>query len=178
MGNAPRPGLPGLYRGAVSLRLRLTALFSVLLVVVVATAFAVNLALGRVERNRALVTDQLQPASVEGRSLLVSLVDQETGERGYVLSGDERFLRPYRDGDVAFGRTLAELRRDFRHDDAVAARLTASRRPPVGGARSAPSRRSRPAGPGTRPAPRRWCGPDAARPPSTTCGARWPRCSG
>ena len=112
-----------LYRGSVSLRLRLSALFSVLLVVVIGTAFAVNLALSRVERNRALVTDRLQPASVEGRSLLVSLVDQETGERGYVLSGDERFLRPYRDGDVAFGRTLAELRRDFRHDDAVAARL-------------------------------------------------------
>lgn len=107
----------------MSLRLRLTALFSVLLVVVVVSTFAVNHALGRVERNRALVTDQLQPASVAGRSLLVSLVDQETGERGYVLSGDDRFLRPYREGDAAFARTLAQLRSDFRHDDPVAEHL-------------------------------------------------------
>jgi sigma-B regulation protein RsbU (phosphoserine phosphatase) len=101
----------------------MTALFSVLLVVVIGSAVAVNLAMSRVEHNRALVSERLQPASVDGRSLLVSLVDQETGQRGYVLSGDDRFLRPYVDGGATFRRTLAELRHDFRGDDQVAGRL-------------------------------------------------------
>jgi signal transduction histidine kinase len=55
------------------------------------------------QADRAL-SDQLQrtfPARVSAGELLTSLVDQETGLRGYALTGDERFLEPYRQGLVA-----------------------------------------------------------------------------
>jgi diguanylate cyclase (GGDEF)-like protein len=38
--------------------------------------------------------------------LLISMLDQQTGVRGFTLSGDERFLRPYVSGRVDFERTL------------------------------------------------------------------------
>jgi CHASE3 domain sensor protein len=100
----------------VSLRLRLIGLFSVLVLVVAGTAVAVNVALRHVEANRRLVSETLQPASVQSRALLVSLIDQETGQRGFLLTGDEGFLEPYRDGGARFTRTLAELRADFADD--------------------------------------------------------------
>ena len=66
----------------MSLRLRLLVLFTVLVLVVAFAAAAVTVALRNVEANRALVTQTLQPASVQSRALLVALIDQETGERG------------------------------------------------------------------------------------------------
>ena len=75
------------------------------------------------EANRALVTQTLQPASVQSRALLVALIDQETGERGYLLTGDNRFLQPYRLGRKEFAERLAELRSDFRGDPGMTAAL-------------------------------------------------------
>ena len=100
----------------MSLRLRLVGLFTVLVVIVTSAAAVVTVALWHVEDNRALVSDTLQPAAVDSRALLVSLVDQETGQRGFVLTGDDAFLDPYRTGRVEFGRRLARLRADFPHD--------------------------------------------------------------
>ena len=109
----------------MSLRLRLLVLFTVLVLVVAfaAAAAAVTVALRNVEANRALVTQTLQPASVQSRALLVALIDQETGERGYLLTGDNRFLQPYRLGRKEFAERLAELRSDFRGDPGMTAAL-------------------------------------------------------
>ena len=41
------------------------------------------------------------PARLAASQLMTSLVDQETGLRGYALTGDERFLEPYRQGLIA-----------------------------------------------------------------------------
>ena len=52
--------------------------------------------------DRAL-SDQAQrtfPARLAASQLLTSLVDQETGLRGYALTGDQQFLAPYRQGLV------------------------------------------------------------------------------
>jgi methyl-accepting chemotaxis protein len=43
-------------------------------------------------------------------TLLSLLQDAETGQRGYVITGDERFLDPYQGADTAIARTVAELR--------------------------------------------------------------------
>ena len=107
----------------MSLRLRLLVLFTVLVLVVAFAAAAVTVALRNVEANRALVTQTLQPASVQSRALLVALIDQETGERGYLLTGDNRFLQPYRLGRKEFAERLAELRSDFRGDPGMTAAL-------------------------------------------------------
>ena len=41
---------------------------------------------------------------------LMAMIDQETGLRGYLVSGDEAFLDPYRKGAQAFDRYLAEVK--------------------------------------------------------------------
>ncbi len=113
---ARRRGECGHYREEVPLRLRLLVLFAVLASIVVGAAIVVSSALGRLEQTRGLITEVLQPASVESRSLLVSLVDQETGARGYVLTGDETFLVPYTQGRRTFEDRLRGLRDGFADD--------------------------------------------------------------
>ncbi|GAA3213406.1 CHASE3 domain-containing protein [Dactylosporangium siamense] len=51
------------------------------------------------------LSDRISPARTAVVELTAALVDQETGVRGYLLSGDERFLEPYARG-VAGERTL------------------------------------------------------------------------
>ena len=47
----------------------------------------------------------------EGRHLLNALIDAETGERGYLLTGDAGFLAPFRSGAAAVWPSLRSLRR-------------------------------------------------------------------
>lgn len=49
------------------------------------------------DRTTALV-DHIQPARSAAFQLQKALLDQETGARGYALSGDESFLEPYEQG--------------------------------------------------------------------------------
>jgi signal transduction histidine kinase len=46
----------------------------------------------------------------ELRGLLGALIDAETGERGYMLTGDDRFLAPYVSGAAAVPAWIARLR--------------------------------------------------------------------
>jgi sigma-B regulation protein RsbU (phosphoserine phosphatase) len=119
----------------VSLRLRLVAVLAVLVIVLGVAAFTVRLAMERVRENRDLVSERLEPAAVRSRALLVSLVDQETGQRGFVITGADRFLAPYRNGQERFAEHAAALREAFGEDhvmrdalDRVAAAATQWRR--------------------------------------------------
>ncbi|HEY6321528.1 MAG TPA: CHASE3 domain-containing protein [Thermoanaerobaculia bacterium] len=47
----------------------------------------------------------------EGRRLQNALIDAETGERGYLLTGDAGFLEPFRSGAAEVGPCLLSLRR-------------------------------------------------------------------
>ncbi len=105
------------------LRLRLIGLLSVLVLIVAGAAVVVTVVLAHVERNRALVAERLQPASLQSRALLVSLVDQETGQRGFVLTGDDEFLEPYRRGQRTFNQRIADLRADFAGDRGMTASI-------------------------------------------------------
>lgn len=58
------------------------------------------------------------------RSLLAHIVDAETGQRGYVITGDERYLEPYLSGRQAISADLAALRSQLR-DPSQQARLQA-----------------------------------------------------
>ncbi|MCU1396759.1 MAG: putative two-component sensor protein [Ilumatobacteraceae bacterium] len=65
------------------------------------------------QADRAL-SDQAQrtfPARLAASQLLTSLVDQETGLRGYALTGDQQFLEPYRQGLVDEQAARAALER-------------------------------------------------------------------
>ena len=53
--------------------------------------------------------DELNPARVELSTLLALYVDQETAERGYILTGRQEFLEPYAAATPAIESTLAAL---------------------------------------------------------------------
>ncbi|MBG0815551.1 CHASE3 domain-containing protein [Planomonospora sp. ID82291] len=61
------------------------------------------------------LVDQISPARVESERLQTALLDQETGVRGFVLTGREEFLEPYTAGREAERRSVDEIRRLISH---------------------------------------------------------------
>ncbi|WP_207456616.1 CHASE3 domain-containing protein [Azospirillum sp. SYSU D00513] len=55
--------------------------------------------------------------------LLLSMVNQETGLRGYLISGGDAFLEPYRSGRAAFEKSFAEVKTLTSDNPAQQARL-------------------------------------------------------
>lgn len=53
------------------------------------------------------------------------LTDAETGQRGFIITGEDSYLEPYRTGTAAVERTLGELRTLFADDPALRQRLDA-----------------------------------------------------
>lgn len=70
------------------------------------------------ERRSALITE----TSVE--QLRASLSDQESGMRGYVLTGDPSFLAPFEDGQAAEVAAIADIERRSDGDQRVAGPLS------------------------------------------------------
>ena len=68
---------------------------AVAIVASVAGAGAVTIGFRSLLDARSRLFDQLQPALVQSQQLTASLVDQETGVRGYALTRDARLLEPY-----------------------------------------------------------------------------------
>lgn len=66
----------------------------------------------------AVVDGRLTPSRLALSDLLAALVDQEAGERGYLITGQEAFLEPYHAGKVEADARLDELERllDFEPD--------------------------------------------------------------
>jgi len=60
---------------------------------------------------RERVFDRLEPALVQSEKLRSSLLDQETGVRGFAQTRDERFLEPYETGQLAERELTANLHR-------------------------------------------------------------------
>jgi signal transduction histidine kinase len=65
-----------------------------------------SVALNNLSNARNRVVDTLDPAALHGSQLYAALLNQETGLRGYLLSGQARFLQPYTLG-LASQRTQA-----------------------------------------------------------------------
>jgi signal transduction histidine kinase len=78
-------------------------------VVLVAAIVVGALALGAFSRDRNLVVDTLDPAAFDGSQLYAALLNQETGLRGYLLSGQQPFLGPYHLGVAAQQREVTSL---------------------------------------------------------------------
>jgi signal transduction histidine kinase len=81
---------------------------SVLLLI---SGVGIVLVLRAADRALADQTQRAFPARVAASRLLTSLVDQETGLRGYALTRDRRFLEPYRNGLVNEQESRARLER-------------------------------------------------------------------
>jgi signal transduction histidine kinase len=83
----------------------------VVMLLVVATVVGVGAwALHNLGSARSLLVDQIDPASRQALALSTALVDEETGVRGYVLTGRQDFLQPYHDGQRQEAAAVRELR--------------------------------------------------------------------
>ncbi|MFF2137065.1 CHASE3 domain-containing protein [Streptomyces sp. NPDC058193] len=69
-----------------------------------------GLVLSRISDRTTDLVDRIQPARSASFQLQNSLLDQETGVRGYALTGDTSFLEPYEEGTRAERERLARLR--------------------------------------------------------------------
>jgi signal transduction histidine kinase len=80
--------------------------------VLVLAAVGVALALianGQLTHNRHLLLDQVGPARRNALALENALVNEETGLRGFALSGESSFLQPYDSGRLAERAAYREL---------------------------------------------------------------------
>ncbi len=89
------------------LRVTLVGLLALLLL----AGVALTVALSRAEEATSDQVERTVPARLAASQLLTSLVDQETGLRGYALTGDQTFLEPYRQGLRDEERARADLQR-------------------------------------------------------------------
>lgn len=117
------------------------------------------------------VVDTSSPALIDAVRLEAALVNQETGIRGYGLSGQRDFLDPYHQGVTDEKDALRRLRPLIKGDDLAAKDLAEVEKLalPVAAAHRPPGGRR------THAAPRfHWprSAPTRGRPPSTPSGAR------
>src|ERR1022692_1426601 len=94
-----------------------------LLTLAAALIIAQQLARGRAVSNTLI--DSVLPAEAQAYRLQGALIDQETGVRGYGITGNGRFLQPYHDGLAAETGSAARLRRLLGATGPLAAHVSA-----------------------------------------------------
>lgn len=94
-------------------------------VLVLALSVAVGtllvLTLMQVSRAQVDLEEEPNPARVALASVLAGYVDQETAQRGFILTGDQEFLRPYRTAPRRIDDHLAQLREQLADEPAALA---------------------------------------------------------
>ncbi|MEO5837354.1 MAG: ATP-binding protein [Acidimicrobiales bacterium] len=100
-----------------SLAHRLRVALGALSVLLLLAGGVLVVVLRKADRARSEQVERTFPARLAANQLLTSLVDQETGLRGYALTGDQQFLEPYRVGLVDEQTSRAALERLVRPDD-------------------------------------------------------------
>ncbi|HEX5308453.1 MAG TPA: ATP-binding protein [Solirubrobacteraceae bacterium] len=89
----------------------------VLAVVGIGLALVAN---SELELQRKLLLDQVGPSVRASLALENALINQETGIRGYVLTGEPRFLQPYHDGQHDEAAAFVQLRAHDHADGPIA----------------------------------------------------------
>jgi len=102
-----------------TLRVTIGLLVLSLVGLLVVSGVATGLARWRVASAQQALTTRLLPAREAAADLGKAYVDQETGQRGYLLTGDPRFLAPYRDGVATARQKTAELNNLLAEDPPV-----------------------------------------------------------
>lgn len=88
---------------------KLIAAFAVVVAIIVVIVASVFTSLGEGQRTIADV-DRTYRVLIQSNYALRQLVNIETGQRGYVITGGDDFLVPYRDGQRGFEESYRELR--------------------------------------------------------------------
>jgi len=109
-GNEPTKGFAGMSLGLkVRQELERYSLFFALLLVLLTTAFTYRAWSGLAHaRQAAAVTRQVVDAA---NSLMAEITDAETAQRGFLLTGNERYLVPYHSAVAQVPASLASLAR-------------------------------------------------------------------
>jgi signal transduction histidine kinase len=97
--------------------------FAVLGLLVVAAALAVVALTARTRDISNELAGSILPAQAQAYRLQGALVDQETGVRGYGITGDPRFLQPYPSGRSTEQAAAAQLRTEIGRDQPLAGDL-------------------------------------------------------
>lgn len=87
-----------------------------LLLLLVATAGTTTTVRLRATATGNVLTNTLRPAQMSSANLTKAYIDQETGERGYLLTHDPSFLQPYTTGQRAAVTASGQLARQFAGD--------------------------------------------------------------
>ncbi|HLY34476.1 MAG TPA: CHASE3 domain-containing protein [Jatrophihabitantaceae bacterium] len=111
-------------------RIRTFRFWATVAVLLLAAATLTSAIIGKVEHD-AIATSQndvrltLRPARTAEADLLTAYVNQETGQRGFLLTGDASFLVPYVQGDRDARQLEQQLRGLFASDPTSNTRLDA-----------------------------------------------------
>ncbi len=82
--------------------------FGVLLALVATLAIVVLFHLASMHRQFSFVIQHDAPVIANARHLLKLVVDMETGQRGFVITGKDEFLEPYENAVASFSGLLNE----------------------------------------------------------------------
>lgn len=93
------------------LRGRLMRLLLALAALLVATAGTLGLTVAHLRSAQDRAQHQLLPAVADAQRLLDAFVNQETGERGLVITGDPAFLQPYTQASALLPAVVTDLQR-------------------------------------------------------------------
>lgn len=80
--------------------------FGVLLVLITVLGATVLINLSRTDRHFSFVVEHDAPVIANANQLAKLVVDMETGQRGFIITGEENFLEPYLKGMVDFKSTI------------------------------------------------------------------------
>ena len=69
-------------------------------------SFVILISLSDVERQFSFVVEHDAPVIANAHLLSKLVVDMETGQRGFVITGKDEFLEPYNKGSIEFGKVL------------------------------------------------------------------------
>jgi signal transduction histidine kinase len=83
----------------------------VMTVFLLAAVVTGGLALAHLSNERQRIETTIDPAALEAQELYSALLNQETGVRGYALSGQPAFLTPYTEGRATEQAVVAQIRK-------------------------------------------------------------------
>jgi methyl-accepting chemotaxis protein len=106
----------------LKLRNKIFVGFSIPLVIILFITFNVYLKTKTIISNFDNLV-QSETVISDANLLIKSMVDIETGERGFLISGDEDFLTPYRNGHINFEKSIKQIEQSVKNQPEQLARL-------------------------------------------------------
>lgn len=106
------------------LRIRVICVIVIAVLGVVGASVEITFVLRQANAANRDVSTKWHPAGEVADDLAAHMVDQETGERGFVITHDPQFLTPYSSGRTATAADLARLRQLVGDDAIVASDIT------------------------------------------------------